>query len=773
MHVSVAMVETLSANLAVKDILRSVESLLVGSGGRPLLQALHFGGVARLSRKIAAFLNYGAVHRDLNGGETCAPFLRATCSPDLEDVVEWITEKIVESSLSEGLRIITKDFGSLQSHYDGHAYVRQKAVVQGLVDGLRYLDEQDLAGLAEFQLYYITHRDTAEGTSKEAVIPVQCDSSISVAADDSPSSSAEFNSDLRSNLSNSCPCLTDEQGVKQYVVSQDWFEPTVEDAISSKDSNVLGARPKVQVNHSSKDNVPDESVKSPVKNSAQRRVEKSHKRSESDTIIQRRHAALTTRVDSLKELKVDTHSVQPRSFQSYEFESDNSWSEVVPPSSGWQFPKPESTDQSLYSYIISGHFSKHQAPLDQDNAHLILAEAVIFSSGSDISRTLSNQNIGHSKKTNGGHIEELDYTNRTSPGPFANHENKSEHSKSRNKGDLVLSDGNHVKYHSAEATALRLLLTLENPHQPKASELIHVISGEEHTTEPLQDSLLNTDDVREDDDLDDSKSDFGQSTELRGTLYWAPPRPQLILKVHNKPSNVRAAMRQQNYFCNDCGVSVDTSFAHTFRFCHYFGKYACTSCHTNASHVLPANIIEKWDFKEYKVSNFALKVLTRLSNEPLFSVMAVNPMLVKRVAKLRTALSLREQAQTVAKYVNNCRFASVLKEDILECLSIQDPATVSLNELCSIKLGVHGKTLKKQIDLASDHIFKCQLCLARGFICEGCRSKEVIFPFQRDEVYQCQNCFACYHNNCFKNLCTKCQRKTERSLSRLNIDDDQ
>ena len=32
--------------------------------------------------------------------------------------------------------------------------------------------------------------------------------------------------------------------------------------------------------------------------------------------------------------------------------------------------------------IFSGEFSKHQAPLDQDNAHLILAEAVINSTTS-------------------------------------------------------------------------------------------------------------------------------------------------------------------------------------------------------------------------------------------------------------------------------------------------------------------------------------------------------------------------------------------------------
>ena len=36
-------------------------------------------------------------------------------------------------------------------------------------------------------------------------------------------------------------------------------------------------------------------------------------------------------------------------------------------------------------------------------------------------------------------------------------------------------------------------------------------------------------------DLDENQDeDFGNSTELRGTIFWAPPRPQLILKIHKK-----------------------------------------------------------------------------------------------------------------------------------------------------------------------------------------------------------------------------------------------
>ncbi len=48
-----------------------------------------------------------------------------------------------------------------------------------------------------------------------------------------------------------------------------------------------------------------------------------------------------------------------------------------PPAGGWKPPRPRSRDQSLLSYIADSEFSRHQAQLDRENAHLILSEAVI------------------------------------------------------------------------------------------------------------------------------------------------------------------------------------------------------------------------------------------------------------------------------------------------------------------------------------------------------------------------------------------------------------
>ena len=46
--------------------------------------------------------------------------------------------------------------------------------------------------------------------------------------------------------------------------------------------------------------------------------------------------------------------------------------------SSWKYPPPDSLEQSWFDYIFSGKFSQFQRPLDVDNAHLILAETVIY-----------------------------------------------------------------------------------------------------------------------------------------------------------------------------------------------------------------------------------------------------------------------------------------------------------------------------------------------------------------------------------------------------------
>lgn len=57
------------------------------------------------------------------------------------------------------------------------------------------------------------------------------------------------------------------------------------------------------------------------------------------------------------------------------------------------------------------------------------------------------------------------------------------------------------------------------------------------------------------------------------------------------------------------------------------------------------------------------------------------------------------------------------------------------------------------------HIKSCDLCLAKGFICEFCESQKPVYPFQLKSVVQCMDCKAFFHRACYKkDSCPKCLR---------------
>ena len=45
----------------------------------------------------------------------------------------------------------------------------------------------------------------------------------------------------------------------------------------------------------------------------------------------------------------------------------------------------------------------------------------------------------------------------------------------------------------------------------------------------------------------------------------------------------------------------------SIRYCNFYGKYFCTNCHNNDSVVVPAFVVQKWDFTAFVVL-CALKV---------------------------------------------------------------------------------------------------------------------------------------------------------------------
>ncbi|KAJ9518700.1 hypothetical protein QJQ45_018718, partial [Haematococcus lacustris] len=85
------------------------------------------------------------------------------------------------------------------------------------------------------------------------------------------------------------------------------------------------------------------------------------------------------------------------------------------------------------------------------------------------------------------------------------------------------------------------------------------------------------------------------------------------------------------------------------RRCRYTGRLYCHDCHHNALHLIPALVLQRWDFRARPVSCEAAEYLAAVQGQPLLCVSAVNPALYTRVPALQRARQLRQHiAQCLA-----------------------------------------------------------------------------------------------------------------------------
>ncbi|XP_076630094.1 run domain Beclin-1-interacting and cysteine-rich domain-containing protein rubicon isoform X2 [Colletes latitarsis] len=314
---------------------------------------------------------------------------------------------------------------------------------------------------------------------------------------------------------------------------------------------------------------------------------------------------------------------------------------------------------------------------------------------------------------------------------------------------------------SAEGVALSLISRFSEKQLPRASELQWLVSEKEapQSLLPMPKSWpINPDEAE-------------QPIPLRGTIEWAPPRPQIIFTLHPPPVR-RTLIAKQNYRCAGCGMKVAIKYANKFRYCEYLGRYFCTGCHTNQVTLIPGKILSKWDFNRYPVSNFSYRLLDQMMLDPLFQVNDLNPLLYRRIKQLDRTRLLRTQLFFFKDFLFTCRFASSVQEVLKKESNyiISDPHVYSIQDLIHVKYGILPVKLQELVQVCNMHIIGCELCQARGFVCELCYSKDVIFPWELSKVSRCEMCGACFHNECKQKFnkadCPRCIRLHDRRISR-------
>lgn len=230
----------------------------------------------------------------------------------------------------------------------------------------------------------------------------------------------------------------------------------------------------------------------------------------------------------------------------------------------------------------------------------------------------------------------------------------------------------------------------------------------------------------------------------------------------------------QSFSCVDCKTTIDLSSS---RLCHYDGRYYCMSCHSGSDLLpIPARVLRNWDFTPKPVSKSSLQKICFLRTKPvLFNLFHLNTMLYGFIDRLVEIKSIRENVQSMLKYIEVCGqpdkpyLAQVpshfLNENLLNFFT--------LNDLFDINQ-VHEVLKHIQTTLETHIVRKCESCRGKGYYCELCKdSHDVLYPFSKNGAI-CNKCRAVYHKNCFhrkKKNCPRCLRLNQKRSVTGNVGD--
>ncbi|RZF40378.1 hypothetical protein LSTR_LSTR008808 [Laodelphax striatellus] len=494
----------------------------------------------------------------------------------------------------------------------------------------------------------------------------------------------------------------------------------------------------------------------------------------------------------------------------------------IQPMSTKFFPRP-TQGQSLASFLSSSQFTRANAELDRENAHFSISEAIIsaieqvkcnqllglvdenayesdeeinslkqrirlrrrqkqeerrrtligialLSDGKTDTTTTTDQSASplssspgdssDSLSTDGVDDLELDQVTSSNLDDLSKSGLSMSMASLYSEAEISRSSATAETPVSAEAVALSLLSQFSDKQLPRASDIEWLVTEQDAPQQllPLPRSWPVSPDEAEDQDM-------RQATLLRGTTDWAPPRPQLIFTLHPSPVR-RVLMTKQNYRCAGCGMKVAPDYAHKYRYCEYLGRFFCTGCHMNQKAIIPGRVLSKWDFAKYPVSSFSYRLLDQMFSDPLFNIEDHSPNLYRRVRCLEKIRTLRLQLFYLKDFLLTCRFAHDLAKSLESepPYIVMEPDVYSLQDLISAKGGELGERLKEIVSNATTHVKSCQLCQVRGFVCEVCRSQEVIYPWELEKVVKCIKCGSCFHSNCYspKLDCPRCLRILQR-----------
>nr|XP_046468383.1 differentially expressed in FDCP 8 homolog isoform X9 [Neodiprion pinetum] len=251
-----------------------------------------------------------------------------------------------------------------------------------------------------------------------------------------------------------------------------------------------------------------------------------------------------------------------------------------------------------------------------------------------------------------------------------------------------------------------------------------------------------------------------------------------VILGHHLAPRKNHAVTYGPIYCDNCSAAVWTMLQSWYmcneaawiepRLCDYTGLYYCQRCHWNTTAPIPARIIRNWDMEPRKVSRAAAQLLEILEQRPVLNLEQLNPKLFTLVPDLSLVKKLREELQMIKRYLVFCPNAD--NEGLpwragLRSHMVENSGSYAIKDLIDLQNGTLIEEIRAAHDAMRKHVAEnCDLCRARGHLCELCGNDEVIYPWDAGS-FSCPECSTVYHRACWakrNHHCSKCSRIQKR-----------
>jgi len=233
----------------------------------------------------------------------------------------------------------------------------------------------------------------------------------------------------------------------------------------------------------------------------------------------------------------------------------------------------------------------------------------------------------------------------------------------------------------------------------------------------------------------------------QGASYGTHREVELILTVpeHSQPTD--------HIVCYTCFQTIEEW--EEPRFCHYTGKYFCTECHSNKLSIIPARVVQLWDFKTYSVSDYGLRCIASLYSRPVIygteTLFKSHPDFLKLKKK-------RKQLMTMWAVAKHCSDTGAVKQYFGEREYYLVSSHYSLKDLVEINLGQAWSFLVGGMGVLTEHLHTCPVCQKKGVVCSKCLDvDDRLFIFDSMRGKQCASCKAICHVRCVSKKCPQCK----------------